>query len=170
MNRHTVITGIAIAVIAAPFVYSGMNIYAAEQLQYRWNDPEKFSFFAMSNNGDVEFCNTTPMWADVKSFRVDLFYDTNNLGAFSVDSVSVGPSSSAMQYGSFVSEEFVAAQHVFMTLDFEFDGGDIRLDPTKMYALVTTSTPILGFIPYTASAQYTGFGFDGIMKGDGFEC
>ena len=170
MNKHKIITGVAIVVIVIPFAYSGLNIYAAEQLQYRWSDAEKFSFFAMSNSGDIEFCNPIPVWADIKNFQVDLFYDTKNLGTFSVDSISVNPSSSTLQYGGFVSDVFVAAQHVFMTIDFEFDGGDIRLDPTKMYVLVTMNTPILGVIPYTTSMQYTGFEFDGIMNGDVFDC
>ncbi len=170
MNKHTIITGIAIVVIAAPFVYSGLNIYAAEQLQYRWNDSKEFSFFAMSNGGDVIFCNPTQVWAAIKNFRVDLFYDSNSLGTFNVDSISTDPSSSTTQHGRFVSDEFIMSQHVFMTLDFQFDGGDIRLDPTKMYVIVTTDTPILGFIPYTASSQYTGYDFDEIMNGGDFEC
>ena len=170
MNKHTAITCIAIMVIIAPFAYSGMNIYAAEHLQYRWSDTEKFSFFVMSNGGDVVFCNPTPVWADIKGFQVDLFYGAENLGTLDMDSISLEPSLSALQYGNFVSDKFVEAQHVFMTLDYEFDGGDIRLDPTKMYVLVTINTPILGLIPYTTTAQYTGFDFDGMMKGDGFEC
>ena len=124
----------------------------------------------MSNGGIVEFCNTVPMWANIKGFQVDVFYDMRNLGAFSINSINMDPSSSATQHGRFVSDKFIETQHVFMTLDHEFDGGDIRLDPTKMYVLVTMNTPILGFIPYTVSSQYTGFDFDIIMKGDGFEC
>ena len=170
MNKHHIITGVAMIVIAAPFVYSGLNIYAVEQMQYRWNNVEEFSFFVMSNNGMMEFCNTTPFWVDIKTFQVELFYDVNSLGTFSLDSVSMNPSSSTIQYGKFVSDKFVAAQHVFMTLDFEFDGGDIRLNPTKSYVLVTTNTPIMGFIPYVTSSQYTGFDFDSIMKGDSFDC
>lgn len=170
MNKHKVITVIAAVIIVTPFAYSGLNIYAAEQLQYRWGNAEKFSFFAMSNSGDIELCNPTPLWADIKNFQVNLFYDTKNLGTFNVDSIRVNPTSSSLQYGGFISDVFVEAQHVFMTIDFEFDGGDIRLDPTKMYVLVTTNTPVLGFIPYTTSSQYTGFDFDGIMKGDNFAC
>lgn len=170
MNKYTVITAIAIAVIVAPFVYSGLNIYAAEQLQYRWANTEEFDFFSMSNSGDVEFCNLMPVWVDIKDFQVDLFYGVKNLGSLYVNSIRVDPVSSTLQYGSFVSDRFVEAQHVFMVLDHEFDSGDIRLDPTKMYVQVTMNTPILGLIPYTASTQYAGFDFDKMMNGDGFEC
>ena len=47
MNKYSVITIIAILIIISPFAYSGMNIVGAEQLQYKWSDSEKFSFFAM---------------------------------------------------------------------------------------------------------------------------
>ena len=45
MNKYSAITIIAILIIIAPFVYSGLNIIGAEQLQYKWNDSEEFSFF-----------------------------------------------------------------------------------------------------------------------------
>ena len=170
MNRHTVITSIATVAIIAPFAYSALNIYAAGQLQYQWSEPEVFSYFVMSNSGSVEFCNPTMAWADIKSFEVGIYYDVNELGTFKSGPVSMGPSSSATSHGTFVSDEFVSVQHVFMTLDFEFDGGDIRMDPTKMHILVTAETPILGFIPYATSSQFTGFDFDKIMRGDGFGC
>ena len=44
MNRHTVITMVAIAAIIAPFAYSIMNIHAAEQLRYKWSKPDDFAF------------------------------------------------------------------------------------------------------------------------------
>ena len=58
MNRYSAITLVAIIIIIIPFAYSGLNIIGANQLEYRWNnDVEGFSFFEMSNNGEVEFCN-----------------------------------------------------------------------------------------------------------------
>lgn len=170
MNRHAVITGIAIAAILASVAYSGLNVYAADQLGYRWAGSGDFSFFAMSNGGNVEFCNPTPVWADIASFRIDLFLDTKNLGTFHADAIHLNPSSTVLQRGGFVSDGFVEAQHVFMTLDFEFDSGDVRLDPDRMRVLVTTSTPILGLIPYSSSSQYAGIDFASVMNGDGFQC
>lgn len=170
MNKHTVITSIAIAIIIIPFAYSGLNIYAVEQVQYKWADAKKFNFFAMSNNGMVEFCNPNLTWTHIKDFQIDLFYDVKNLGTFKVTQINAEPTSSTLEYGKFISDSFVEVQHVFMTLDHEFDDGNSRLDPTKMYVQVTMNTPILGLIPYATSSQYTGFDFDMIMKGDGYEC
>ena len=60
MNKYSIITVVAIIIIIAPFAYSGLNIIGANQLEYKWNDSEGFSFFAMSNNGNIEFCNSMP--------------------------------------------------------------------------------------------------------------
>jgi hypothetical protein len=70
MDKHSKITIIAIIFIIIPFVYSGLNIYAASQLQYKWGEQDKFSYFTMSNNGDVEFCNDLPYWTSFKKFEV----------------------------------------------------------------------------------------------------
>ena len=48
MNRYSAITLVAIIIIIIPFVYSGLNIIGANQLEYRWNNNvEGFSFFEM---------------------------------------------------------------------------------------------------------------------------
>lgn len=58
MNKYTKISVIAIILIIIPFAYSFLNIYGAQQLQYKWNDENQFSYFELSNNGSVEFCNS----------------------------------------------------------------------------------------------------------------
>ena len=45
------------------------------------------------------------------------------------------------------TEEFQSTQHMFMTLDYEFDGGAVRVDPNKFIVLVTIETPIAGNNP-----------------------
>ena len=47
MNKYSTITLIAIIIIISPFAYSGLNIIGANQLEYKWNGSEGFSFFAM---------------------------------------------------------------------------------------------------------------------------
>ena len=61
MNKHTMITIIATVTIIVPFVYSAMNVYAAEQLKYNWNKPEDFAFFDVLNGGNIQLCNTMEM-------------------------------------------------------------------------------------------------------------
>lgn len=170
MNKHAVITIIAIIAIIIPFAYSAMNIYAAGQLEYRWSEPGKFSFFELSNNGNIELCNATPFMANLKSFQITPFYEGTTRGTYQIDNLSIGGSQSMIGAGRFASDNFVESQHLFMQMDFQFDGGDIRIDPRKMQVLVSIDTPIIGVIPYTTTIQYGGFDFDKMMNMKTFEC
>jgi hypothetical protein len=170
MNKYSIITLIAIIAIIIPFAYSILNIYTAGQLQYRWSDYNKFNYFELSNNGDVEFCNTLPYWSRFEKFEINAFYDSENKGTFTIKPLAINPLSHTIQHGIFYSNEFTEAQYLFMQLDFEFNGGPIRLDPNKMNVIVNIDTPIIGVIPYSTSIQYSGFDFNQIMNGKNFDC
>ena len=170
MNKHSIITVIAITIIVIPFAYSGLSIVGMQQLEYRWDSPGDFNFFTMSNSGKIEFCNTVPFWISFQSFEVATFYDAKHLGSFVVNPTTINPLSSTVQEGIFSSEELAAAQHNFMTLDFEFDGGDIRLDPNKFMIVISADMPIIGIIPYTSTNQITGFDFDIMMNSENLSC
>ena len=57
-----------------------------------------------------------------------------------------------------------------MTLDFEFDGGDIRLDPNKLIIVLRADMPIMGVIPYSTTSQISGFDFDQLMNSENLTC
>ena len=170
MNKHSIITAIAIIIIIIPFAYSGLSIVGIQQLEYRWDSPGDFNFFTMSNSGNIEFCNTMPFWTSFQSFEVATFYDENHLGSLVVNPTTINPLSSTVQEGIFSSEKITTAQHNFMTLDFEFDGGDIRLDPNKFMIVIRADTPIIGIIPYTSTNQVAGFDFDKMMNSEDLTC
>ena len=170
MNKHSIITTAAIIVIVIPFAYSALSIVGSQQLEYRWHSPGEFSFFTMSNHGEIEFCNTMPFWTSFQKLEVSTFYDEKFIGSFVVNSNTINPLSSGVSEGKFYSDQVAATQHVFMTLDFEFDGGDIRLDPNKLIVIVGIDTPILGIIPFSSTQQISGFDFDKIMNVDDLTC
>jgi len=170
MNKHTIITVIAIIVIIIPFAYSGLNILGIQQLEYRWSNPGDFSFFTMSNHGEIEFCNPIPFWVSFQKLDITTYYNTENLGSFVVNPITINPLSSTIQKGTFSSEEISSAQHIFMTLDFEFDGGDIRMDPNQLVTVIQIDTPIIGIIPYSSITQISGFDLDRIMNSEDWIC
>ena len=170
MNKYSIITAVAIAVIVIPFAHSGLSIVGSQQLEYRWHGPGQFSFFAMSNHGEMEFCNTLPFWVSFQKMEVATFYSNEHLGSFVVNPLTIDPLSSAVQEGTFTSEEIATAQHNFMTLDFEFDGGDIRLDPNQFTVAIKTDTPILGMIPYSTVTKMSGWEFDQNMNSVDLTC
>ena len=170
MNKYSTITLIAIIIIIVPFAYSGLNIIGANQLEYNWSSEEEFSFFEMSNNGKVESCNPMPFPTSFQEFKIITFYDEKNIGEFETNSLTIAPKSSIVENGNFSTEEFQSTQHMFMTLDYEFGGGAIRVDPNKFIVLVTIQTPIMGIIPYSNTIQMSGFELDQIMKNKELSC
>jgi hypothetical protein len=170
MNRYSIITFIAIIIITTPFAYSGLNIIGANQLEYKWNGSEEFSFFAMSNSGDIEFCNPISFPISFQKFQITSFYDGKNIGTYQIESTTIEPQSSIVKKGDFVTKEFQSTQHMFMTLDYEFDGGAIRIDPNKFIVLVNIQTPIAGIIPYSDTIQISGFELDQTMKNQELSC
>lgn len=170
MNKYSIITAIAIIIIVIPFAYSGLSIVGMQQMEYRWNGPGQFTFFAMSNSGNIELCNTLPFWVSFQKFEVATFYEKTHLGSFVVGPNTINPMTSIVSEGIFRSDEMATAQHNFMTLDFEFDGGDIRLDPNKFIVVIHSNTPIIGIIPYSSTTQITGFDFDQKMNADDLTC
>ena len=57
-----------------------------------------------------------------------------------------------------------------MTFDFEFNGGNVRLDPNQFIIVISTDTPILGLIPYSTTTQISGFEFDQLMNAEDLTC
>lgn len=170
MNKHSVITAVAIVFIIIPFALSGFNILGAQQLEYRWDNPGKFSFFALSNGGTMEFCSPVPFWTNYQTFEILPFYGEKQLGEYTVTDLALSPGSSTIQHAVFRSDQFSAAQQLFMTFDFQFDAGEVRLDPNQFTVLVHTSTPILGLIPYSTATSISGFEFDQSMNQETLSC
>ena len=170
MNKHSIITAIAIVVIVIPFAYSGLSIVGVQQLEYRWDNPGEFTFFTMLNQGEIEFCNAIPFWITFQKFEISTFYQSDILGSFVVQPLTINPYSSVVQEGIFSSEEISESQHIFMTFDFMFNGGNIRLDPNQFIILITADTPILGIIPYSSTTQMSGFEFDKMMNAEDLSC
>ncbi len=170
MNKYSIITAIAIVVIVIPFAHSGLSIVGVQQLEYRWDNPGEFTFFTMLNQGEMELCNTMPFWTSFQKFEIATFYQSKHLGSFIVEPLTINPYSSVVQEGIFSAEERSESQHIFMTFDFMFNGGNIRLDPNQFVILISTDTPILGIIPYSSTTQISGFEFDKMMNAEDLSC
>ena len=124
----------------------------------------------MLNQGEMEFCNTIPFWITFQKFEISTFYQSEHLGSFVVKPLTIDPYSSAVQEGIFTSKEISEAQHIFMTFDFMFNGGNIRLDPNQFVITVHTDTPILGIIPYSSTTQMSGLDLDKMMNSEDLSC
>ena len=170
MDKYSAITTAAIIVICIPFAVSAVNIAGAEQVQYRWDAPGMFSFFKMSTNGSLEFCNTLPFWASMDRFDITMYYQGEELGTYSTGPITMDPLASSNHKGTFKSEQIAMAHTTFMTIDHGITSGEVRIDPRNFVIQTYASTPILGLIPYQTSSQISGLDFDQMMRADDLYC
>ena len=160
MDKHTGIVIIASIVIAIPFVYSGWNIYALDQLQIKGTNDIGFRYFDMINSGNIEICNSTPFFVNYQKFSIFVFFNEDNKGEYSTAPNTIGPLSSKIVNGTFSSETFSEAQYLALHFDGMFSGSaPDRIDPRQLKIITQIDAPIIGVIPYTITKQYSGLFF-----------
>ena len=160
MDKHTTIVIIASIVIAIPFVYSGWNIYAADQLQITGTDEGQFRFFDMINSGSIEVCNSMPFFVNYQKYSINIFFNEANKGTYSTSPLNLDPLSSEIVNGTFSSETFSEAQYLALHFDGMFSGSaPERIDPRQLKIITQVEVPIIGIIPYTITKQYSGLFF-----------
>ena len=166
MNKHSVIVIIASIVIAGTLVFTALNIYAAEQIQLGVTDQQEgFRYFKLINDGMISICNPLPFYASFNDFNIIIFYEGNNKGTFSVQEIGLDPNSSITTRGKFHSDSFEEVQYLSLHYDAMFSGtGPIRIDPTKLEIVTEIHIPIVGFIPFSVTNQYSGLEFWEMMN------
>jgi len=171
LNKHSMIVIIASVVIASTFAYSGWNIYAVEQLQFSIADKEKFNYFDMVNGAKVSVCNPLPFFVHFNEFNIVMILQGDEKGTFTVQGITLPPSSSLELEGKFRSETFEESQYIAMNFDGMFGGGvPVRIDPSNLAIATEIETPIIGVIPYSVTNQYSGFDFYNKMNDIDFKC
>jgi len=170
MNKHSVIVIIASIVIAGTLVFTALNIYTADQIQLRATDQEGFRYFKLINDGMISICNPLPFYASFNDFNIIIFYEGNNKGTFSVQGIVLEPNSDITTRGKFRSDSFEEVQYLLLHYDAQFSGtGPIRIDPEKLEIVTEIHTPIIGYIPFSVTNQYSGLEFWEMMNNDSEE-
>ncbi len=173
MNKHTVIVIIASFVIATPFVFAAMNIYAAEQVQFAGIEQERFNYFDMINYREIKVCNPSPFYVVFNNINIIMIFDQNDKGILSIQGTTLPPLSITTLEGKFSSETFEEVQYLAMHFDVIFGGtAPIEIDPNRFDIIIEISAPIMGMIPYSITQQYSGLDFWNMMndKDGQFSC
>ena len=164
MNRHSIISIIALIIIVIPVAYGLWGIYSVEQLQLRTSS-DRFSYFDLANYEKIRICNPTPFFVSFSGVEIDVYYHEDVKGVFEIESTTLDPNSSKVFDINFTSENFSEAQYIFMHMDGEFEGVmPIRLDPNQMAITTTYQTKIIGMIPYQQTVTQSGFEFTQMMN------
>ena len=166
MNKHSVIVIIASIVIAAPFVYSGLNVLSIENLQFAGMEQGNFRYFDLIGEGQIAVCNNMPIQVIIDSLKISEYFDGEVFGTYETSKISIPGSSSIAVDGTFLSENYESAQYYAFHYDSMFKGEQIiRIDPRKLSVQMEMDTSIIGIIPYTVSKQYSGWDFWNLMNG-----
>ncbi|RDJ32562.1 MAG: hypothetical protein DWQ18_07100 [Crenarchaeota archaeon] len=172
VNRHSIIVIIASIVIVGTLAYSFVNATSVENIEFRWNQNSSFDYIVMMHGGKIELCNASEFPVTVRAINMDLYFDNQKLGTFTVEPVTINSNSMIEATGiSDMKENSSPIMLLFMNT--EFAGTDIaRIDSNKMFVQVNYNTSILGFIPLVVSEVYSGYEFYQIMNGeiDSFHC
>ena len=164
MNKHTIISSIAIVVIALPIMYGIWGIYSVEKLQLR-TENDQFSYFDFASNEKIKVCNPMPFYLSFSGINIDVYYLNDLKGEFHLGSEIIDPNSSKILDVDFSSENFSEAQYLFMHMDGQFYGEvPIRLNPQEMKVSTTYQTKIVGVIPYQKTITQSGLEFTQMMN------
>jgi len=168
MNKHTVLVIISSIIIAGPFVFAGWNIHAAEQVRFVGIEQERFNYFDMINDEEIQVCNPSPFYVVFDKMDIMMIFDQRDKGIFSIQGTTLPPLSITALEGKFSSETFQEAQYLSMHFDGMFSGAlPTRIDQNRFDIVTEISTPIMGIIPYSITQQYSGLDFWNMMNDKG---
>ena len=164
MNKHTIISAIAIVAISFPILYGVWGVYSVEQLQLR-TEKDQFSYFDFSNYQKIKACNPMPFFLSFSEINIDVHYLNDLKAEFQIGPMTMSPNTSKILDIDFSSENVSEAQYLFMHMDGQFYGEvPIRLNPQEMKVSTTYQTKIVGLIPYQKTITQSGLEFTQMMN------
>lgn len=160
MEKEKLIVLVSMVIIISLVGYSLLNVYAIGQLKLSGID-NLFRFFSMSTeNNKIKICNTFFFPANFNELDVNIYFEKNLLGTYTINSAIVLPNSDLETSGKYTSESLSQSQSLFMHFDHLFSNSDntVRIDPRKMDVVTQFQTTIIG-VPFSITQQYTAFDF-----------
>lgn len=171
MKKETIIAIVSSIAIISTVAYSALNFYAIENLNFRWHEKEKFSFYSLSK-GKLEVCNTLPVFATLNRYDAQVIYQSNKVATFST-SGTIPPSSSTVLEGKLDTSEFVPALTYLLYFDTELSGTDVaKFDVKQLRIVINMETRFLGVIPLSITKEYSAYEFVDLMnqQDSNFDC
>lgn len=167
MNKSSITAIVAVVVIVGTVGYSFLNVYAADNLQFRWNQKQGFDFVQLLNGGTVQLCNATPIPLDFKNFEIEPYHRDQKIGTYHIDATVLQPFEPKHNAGKIknVNDQLVS---IFLESNL---GTQRNLDLDKISVDTKVNVAIVGVIPYTLEKTYSGGDFVSIMNHENrFDC
>ena len=109
MNKYSIITAIAIIIIAIPVLYGIWNAVSVDQIQLRSTE-DSFRYFDMANNEKIEMCNASPFYVSFNQLKIDAYYRGDLKGSWVMDSKTLNPETSEILDMDYTSDTYSEAQ------------------------------------------------------------
>jgi hypothetical protein len=164
-NKHTIVVILSVIVIAASLGYSSLNLFSANNLQFRWYQADSFDLLSIMFGGKMSVCNNSDYPAAFSSYSFDVIYEEQNLGTFTVNGAGLAPHTNTMVDGKFATDNKQVANILFASLDTALSGSGqaARINPNHMTVITTLETKIIGLVPFSVTQQYSGDEFVQMM-------
>ena len=167
-NTAKIVIGIGIG-IAVILMYSGLNLYAVSNLQFRGNSSDfnlsKFDLADTSMDVKLEACNPTFFPASFNNLKVDFTYKSTSFGTFTVYGKTISPQSSSIVDGRLKMNALAVGGLFLEFLKANISGTKPNVDPNELHYVTNLDAPILGFIPFSISKSYSPTEFWNMISG-----
>jgi hypothetical protein len=163
MGKAVVGIGVAIPVIIIAII--ALNFFAVSNLQFRGHSVDDFDFVDLSMDTKFEVCNPTFFPASFDQVSVDIVYKSTNFGTVTIWGQTIHPNSPTVVDGRINLDGQSLLQLFVAAFGSAFGGEEMDFDPNQMRFIAKLDAPLLGFIPFSVSEEYTTDEFTNMMQG-----
>jgi hypothetical protein len=142
-----------------------LNIYSANQIQFRIENQDDFRYFGLINEEKISICNPSPFYTSFNNLKIKMNFEGRDIGELNFPGKMISPNSEITADGKFTTEVFEEVQYLSMHFDAMFmDTIPQRIDPSKMAIITEIQVQIIGIIPVLISNQYSALEFWEMMN------
>lgn len=150
-GRGAVIVAAIVGISAIFIAAFAVNAYAASNLQFRSAGSQNFDFSRLSSGVLVDACNPSPFPASFDEYRIDVYYQDDELATLYLSGKTIMPNTSERLEGSVDINGRTTASLLAQAMADAFSGE--RPEDSQVTAKSTLSSRVLGIIPVSDTKE-----------------
>lgn len=150
-QREVAVAVVAGAVVVIFIAAFAVNAYAASNLQFRSAGGQNFDFSRLSSGLLIDACNPSSFPASFDEYRIDVYYQDDELATLSLSGKTIMPNTSERLEGSVDINGRTTASLFAQAMADAFSGE--RPDDSQVTAKSTLSSRVLGIIPVSDTKE-----------------
>ncbi|HEX6067261.1 MAG TPA: LEA type 2 family protein [Nitrososphaera sp.] len=150
-GRGAVIVAAIVGISAIFIAAFAVNAYAASNLQFRSAGSQNFDFSRLSSGVLVDACNPSPFPASFDEYRIDVYYQDDELATLSLSGKTIMPNTSERLEGSVDINGRTTASLLAQAMADAFSGEGP--EDSQVTAKSTLSSRVLGIMPVSDTKE-----------------